>query len=73
MTDKSALRVAIIAGATDCALSPSEAAAFIGISESALRTSDIPRAQVFGPKYLKSECLKYIQARLSHRVELKAS
>ena len=71
MTDRR-LREAIIAGETDCPLSPAEAAAFIGISESTLRNSDIPRADFHGPKYLKSECLAYIAARLSHRV-LRAS
>lgn len=76
MTDleRKALRAAVIAGATDCPLSHEEAAAFIGISPESLRTSDVPRANAFGrPKYLKSECLKFIRARLSHTVELKAS
>lgn len=68
--DRAAFRQAIIAGETDCAMTPAEAAAFIGIGESTLRESDIPRADVFGTKYLKSECLKYIKARLSHTVEL---
>jgi hypothetical protein len=66
--DRNALRLAVIAGATDCPLTPAEAAAFIGIAESTLRDSDIPRANFHGPKYLKSECLKYIEARLPYRV-----
>lgn len=69
-TDRTALRLAVIAGPTDCPLTPEEAAAFLGCSLSTLRDSDIPRARVFGTKYLKSELLKYIEARLSHRVVL---
>lgn len=62
------LRATIIAGRTNCPLTPDEAAAFLGISVSTLRSSDIPRAGVFGTKYLKSELLKYVKARLSHRI-----
>ena len=62
------LREAIIAGATDCVLTPTEAAALMGVGVSWLRESDVPRAAVAGTKYLKSECLAYVAARLSHRV-----
>jgi hypothetical protein len=71
---KRAMRVAVISGATDCAMSVEEAAAFIGISPTTLRASHVPRSTAFGrPQYLKSECLKYVQAHLTHTVELKAS
>lgn len=66
--DREILRRAIIAGATDCALTPSEAAVFLGISESSLRESDIPRAPVAGTKYLKSVLLQYVKLRLSHQL-----
>jgi hypothetical protein len=65
---KAALRQAIIAGAGDCILEPGEAAIVMGVSESWLRASDVPRAKVAGVKYLKSECLKYVAVRLSHRI-----
>lgn len=66
-----AYRVGVIAGAGDAVMTPSEAAAFMTVSESWLRRSDVPRARtgVGGVKYLKSECLKYVAARLSHRIE----
>lgn len=68
---KRALRFAMIAGATDCVMTVEEAAAFLAISENALRASDVPRTRAFGRcHYLKSECIKFIQARLTHRVEL---
>lgn len=71
---KLAMRTAIIAGATDCPMSQEEAAAFMGIATSTLRASDVPVSYAFGkPQYLKSECLKYSKAHLSHTVELKAS
>lgn len=66
--NRDSIRLAVIAGQTDCPMSPEEAAAFLGISPSTLRSSDIPRADVFGNKYLKSELLKYVKARLSHRI-----
>ena len=66
--DRSAIRIAVISGLGDAVLSPSEAAALMGVSEAWLRRSDVPRANVGGTKYLKSECLKYVAARLSHRV-----
>lgn len=63
------LRTAIIAGATDCELTVEEAAVFMGIGETTLRElRDIPRADVAGTKYLKSECIKYVKARLSHSI-----
>ena len=62
------LRLAVIAGAGDAVLTPSEAAALMGVSERWLRGSDVPRADVAGTKYLKSECLKYVAVRLSHRI-----
>lgn len=69
MTDSDTLRHAIIAGPGDAILSHREAAALLGVSEAWLRKSDVPRANVAGgPKYLKSECLKYVAVRLSHRV-----
>lgn len=71
--ERMALRHAVIAGATDCLMNAGEAAAFMGISESTLRDSDIPRVSFHGPRYLKSECLKYMIARLSHTVELKSA
>lgn len=61
------LRDAVIAGATDAVLTQAEAAAFLGVSESWLRRSDVPRASVAGPKYLKSQCLLYVLQRFSHR------
>lgn len=66
--DRNALRVAIIAGSGDAILSLEEAAAVMSVSVSWLSRSDVPRADVAGPKYLKSECLKYVAVRLSHRV-----
>lgn len=65
---REALRLAVIAGSTDCVLTPTEAAAFMGISESALRASDVPRADVAGTKYLKSQCIAYVRVRLSSRI-----
>lgn len=62
------LRAAIIAGPGDAILTPPEAAALMGVSVSWLRASDVPRADVAGTKYLKSECLKYVAVRLSHRI-----
>jgi hypothetical protein len=63
-----ALRAAIIAGLGDCVLDPEEAAAVLNVSPSWLRASDIPRADVAGTKYLKSQCLAYVRVRLSHQV-----
>lgn len=68
MSHKPELRIAIIAGATDAVLDPGEAAALMGVSESWLRASDVPRANVGGTKYLKSQCLAYVRVRLSHRI-----
>jgi hypothetical protein len=62
------LRAAIIAGPTDCPLTPEEAEVFMGRSESFLRGSDLPRANVGGTLYLKSELLKGVRAKLSHRI-----
>lgn len=62
------LRAMIIAGATDCPLTPDEAEVFLGRSASFLRASDFPRADVGGPLYLKSELLKGVRAKLSHRI-----
>lgn len=74
MSDRDAIRLAVIGGAGDAVLSPAEAAAVMGVSESWLRSSDVPRASVAGTKYLKSQCLAYVRARLTHRVlEDKAS
>ena len=61
------LRRAVIAGATDCGLTPSEAAALMGRSVSWLKKSDVPRTP--DGLYLKSQCLLYIENRLSHRLE----
>lgn len=66
--DRLSIRLAVIGGAGDAVLSVGEAAAVMGVSETWLRNSDVPRAQVAGTKYLKSECLKYVAARLSHRI-----
>lgn len=67
--DYASVRLAVIGGAGDCPLSPAEAAALMGVSESWLRASDVPRAKVAGhPKYMKSQCLAYVRARLSHRI-----
>ncbi len=66
--ERQALRAAIIAGAGDCILEVEEAAVLMTVSESWLRASDVPRAKVAGVKYLKSECLKYVAVRLSHRI-----
>jgi hypothetical protein len=66
--ERAALRAAIIAGPTDCALDAQEAATFMGVSESWLRSSDVPRAPVAGVKYLKSQCLLYVRCRLSHQL-----
>lgn len=66
--DYAAVRLAVIAGAGDAVLNPTEAAALMGVSESWLRASDVPRANVAGTKYLKSQCLAYVRARLSHRI-----
>jgi hypothetical protein len=63
-----ALRCAIIAGATDCPLTPEEAEVFMGRSGSFLRASDFPRADVGGTLYLKSELVKVVRAKLSHRI-----
>lgn len=69
-----ALRLAVIAGPTDCPLSPEEAAAFMNVSESWLRGSDVPRGDAAGTKYLKSQCIAYLRVRLSSRIiEEKAS
>ena len=62
------LRCAIIAGATDCPLTPDEAEVFMGRSGSFLRASDFPRADVGGTLYLKSELVKVVRAKLSHRI-----
>ncbi len=64
--DRAALRAAIIAGATDCPLTPGEAALFIGRSSAWVRKSDLPRTE--DGLYLKSEILKYMRARLSHTI-----
>lgn len=66
--ERRAFRIAVIAGATDCVLSPAEGAAFIGVSESWLRESDCPRANLAGPKYLKSQLLLFVKLRLSHQL-----
>lgn len=72
MTDeqRAQLRALMIAGAGDAVLSPEEAAAVMGVSLSWLRRSEVPRARhgVGGVKYLKSECLAYVAAHLSHRI-----
>jgi hypothetical protein len=69
-TQVAKLRAAIIAGPGDAVLSPEEAAAVMDVSLSWLRRSDVPvaRKDVGGVKYLKSECLKYVATRLSHRI-----
>lgn len=66
---KIALRAAIIAGPTDCPLTTEEAAVFLGRSETFMRTSDFPRANI-GSSYLflKSELVKGVRAKLSHRI-----
>jgi len=47
-----------------------EAAAFCRLSPDTLRRSDCPRARVnTRVVYLKSQCLLWIQLRLSHRIE----
>jgi len=67
--ERDALRRAVIAGPGDCILEPAEAAAIMGVSERWLRDSDVPRApNVAGPKYLKSQCIAYVEVRLTHRV-----
>lgn len=66
--DREAIRRAIIAGETDCSMTPPEAAAFLGVSESWLRESDIPRSDVGGPKYLKSTLILYVRLRQSHQL-----
>lgn len=63
-----AVRLAVISGQADAPLSPGEAAAFLGVSESWLRASDVPRADVAGTKYLKSQLVAYVRVRLSHRI-----
>lgn len=63
-----ALRMAVIAGPTDCPLSTEEAAVFLGRSETFVRSSDFPRADVGGAVFLKSELLKGVRAKLSHRI-----
>lgn len=63
-----ALRAAIIGGATDCPLTPEEAEVFMGRSENYLRASDLPRAQFGGTLFLKSELVKGVRAKLSHRI-----
>lgn len=65
---RAALRAAIIAGSTDCSLSVEEAAVFMGVGVTTLRDLDVPRADVAGTKYLKSECIKYVVTRLTHRI-----
>ena len=67
-TERDTIRLAIISGEGDAILTPSEAAAVMNVSETWLRRSDVPRAKVGGTKYLKSECLKYVAVRLSHRI-----
>lgn len=62
------LRVAIIAGETDCPMNAEEAAIFLHRSHSFLRETDMPRADIGGPLFLKSEILKYVKNRLSHRI-----
>lgn len=66
--DRDALRLAVIAGETDCAMTPPEAAAFLGVSESWLRESDVPRSDVGGTKYLKSTLVQYVRLRQSHQL-----
>lgn len=66
--ERVALRLAIIAGATDCALTVEEAAIFMGIGVTKLRELNVPRADIGGTKYLKSECLKFVATRLTHRI-----
>jgi hypothetical protein len=71
MTDaqRFALRTAIIAGPTDCPMTPEEASVFLGRSEAYLRASDFPRAVIASrPLYMKSELLKGVRAKLSHRI-----
>lgn len=68
--ERADLRRAIIAGTTDCGLRLNEAAALMGISASALRRSDCPRTRdVAGLMFLKSQCLLYIENRLTHKIE----
>lgn len=63
------LRLAVLAGDTDAPLTLDEAAAFMGVSASWLRRSDVPRAPgAGGVRYLKSECLAFVRVRLSHRI-----
>jgi hypothetical protein len=68
--ERAALRAAIIAGPTDCEMTVEETAVFMGIGVSTLRDklTDLPKADVAGTKYMKSECIKYTIARLSHRI-----
>lgn len=66
--DRAALRLAVIAGPTDCVMDPPEAAAFLTVSESWLRSSDVPRADAAGTKYLKSQLILYVKLRLSHQL-----
>jgi hypothetical protein len=67
--ERKVLRTAIIAGAFDAPLSHDEAAAFLGVSSTWLRASDVPRAHVAGgPKYLKSQLVAYVRVRLSSRI-----
>ncbi len=67
--ERQALRAAIIAGPGDCVLSADEAAVFLGnIHPATLRKLDVPRADVAGTKYLKSQLLAYVRVRLSARI-----
>jgi hypothetical protein len=49
-------------------MTPEEAEVFMGRSSSFLRASDLPRANVGGTLYLKSELLKGVRVKLSHRI-----
>lgn len=70
MTDeeRAALRRELITGPNDCLMNPQETAAFMGISEASLRNLPVPRADIAGPKYLKSQCLLYVKHHLSHQL-----
>lgn len=64
--DREALRRELIVHAEEAVLDIEEAAALMGVSTTWLKRSDVPRAPVAGVKFLKSQCLAYVRARLTH-------
>lgn len=65
------MATAVRAEQDDQVLDVEGACAFLKVSESWLRRSDVPRAKLGGRVvFLRSQLLAYVARRLSHRVDL---